>query len=369
MHQYRLDLLRFGAALLVLIGHFAFFGISAPEPTATGADRAFAELGGVGWFGWIGVQIFFVISGYVIAASAIATSWQTFAIKRAIRVFPALWVCSLVALAVRVAWGEPLALTVPDFVRSIFLSPKGPYIDGVVWTLVLEAVFYGLVAAVISRSSEGRNRSRSLDRLAIWLGAVSAAFLIVVVVVEATQITVYGQSLAALLDRFPFKVALLWHGVFFSLGMLILSIHKAGSTRFKIVCATFLLAMGVVQIQLQAERGDPMIPIAVWLLAVATIAWARLDAQWKPGPKTARVTQSLGLMTYPLYLGHFTLGMYLIPMLSPVITDRNLLFAVLIAIIFTNAWVIVIGPERLLQRWGRRTLLEGFRAGIDRRAT
>ena len=46
------------------------------------------------WFGWVGVEVFFVISGFVIANSASKTSPIEFLISRALRLYPAVWVCS-----------------------------------------------------------------------------------------------------------------------------------------------------------------------------------------------------------------------------------------------------------------------------------
>ena len=71
-----------------------------PNPAAAGAlDGAKLSAGLAPWgsFGWIGVEIFFVISGYVIASSAEGAAPRTFLRRRAQRLLPAAWVCATIA--------------------------------------------------------------------------------------------------------------------------------------------------------------------------------------------------------------------------------------------------------------------------------
>ena len=49
-------------------------------------------------FGWVGVQIFFVISGLVIANSARGASLQQFVVHRFLRLYPAAWCAAIVNL-------------------------------------------------------------------------------------------------------------------------------------------------------------------------------------------------------------------------------------------------------------------------------
>src|SRR5690554_5644422 len=79
-----LDLLRFGAALAVVLFHLV-------ETSAWGTRFAFPALSGVTMFGVYGVRLFFVISGFVILMSAWGHSPGRFVISRIARLYPAYW--------------------------------------------------------------------------------------------------------------------------------------------------------------------------------------------------------------------------------------------------------------------------------------
>ena len=68
-----LDPLRFGAALFVAVFHLMFYSwagasIGAPQGFEQffAADVQFPNAAPYTWFGWVGVEIFFVISGFVV---------------------------------------------------------------------------------------------------------------------------------------------------------------------------------------------------------------------------------------------------------------------------------------------------------------
>lgn len=362
-HLYGLDLVRFASALMVLVFHLSTFNIATPGYFADPDDRAFGWLSYVGAGGWVGVEIFFVISGFVIAASAEKATAKDFLFKRGIRVFPALWICSLIALSVQLLWGTPVGETVAAFARSIILSPQGPYIDGVVWTLVVEAVFYILIAGLILL---GHRLGRSvLDVGGLVLGVSSAAFIAGYFIVDALGTTVAGINVSDTMQRFPFSVALLWHGVFFALGMLIRKAAARALSGPEKVAAGLFFVSCLAEITHRSLSSYDVIPnqglalgaaIGLWLAGLAAILYSVFHGtafQWVGGK--ALIKQA-GLMTYPLYLNHFTFGMFLTPWLAQFIDSPTLLLLAVLAIVFTSSWLIMMGPERWLQAAGKKLL-------------
>jgi len=140
--------LRFVAALLVVVTHATFY---AQERL----DGAIAVWGG----GTVGVDVFFVISGFVMAVTAgpfeVKGGWRFFAVRRVIRIVPLYWIATTLKLAsilVLPAAVLHAALTPWSGVASyLFLPTRNA--DGAVepllgvgWTLIFEAAFYAVFA-------------------------------------------------------------------------------------------------------------------------------------------------------------------------------------------------------------------------------
>jgi exopolysaccharide production protein ExoZ len=112
---------------------------------------------GVIGFGASGVDIFFVISGFIIYSVTYGQESRTqqsalgFLIKRFIRIFPLYWICLFVTLAL---WGSGvfyrnLPVDGNIFACSLFLLPCDKLIVYVSWTLVYELYFYYLFAITL----------------------------------------------------------------------------------------------------------------------------------------------------------------------------------------------------------------------------
>lgn len=103
VRYYGLDLLRFLAALAVVLYHYTFRAYNSDNLSPV----RYEELGQLTRYGYLGVQLFFMISGYVILLSMQGKTVRQFLIARMQRLFPAFWVaCTLTFLVVRL-WGTP----------------------------------------------------------------------------------------------------------------------------------------------------------------------------------------------------------------------------------------------------------------------
>jgi peptidoglycan/LPS O-acetylase OafA/YrhL len=102
-------------------------------------------------YGYLGVNFFFAISGYVICliASKPTFSAGSFAINRAFRLFPMYWV-AMGAVAFLIVIGKYRPEPLGHFLYSMTLLPQsGESAYDVSWTLERELVFYMIAACVM----------------------------------------------------------------------------------------------------------------------------------------------------------------------------------------------------------------------------
>lgn len=364
-HYFGVDLLRFFAASLVVLNHFGIFAWNAPTMATSARWIAFPAFVPASWFGWVGVEIFFVISGFVIAASAQHATPGGFVKKRIIRVAPALWICSTLALAIQLTSKQPVAALFTAYAHSLVLSPIGPYIDGVVWTLVVEAVFYFLIFVVLLAGQFGQ-----INRIAAVLGAASAAFLMLFACAEYFHDFPVFANIASVCGRFYFKLTLLRYGVFFACGILLWHGFEGGFDRRTSALIAVFIAFCAAEIMIQSAeineitilRSEPgawlppllgraMFTIFIWLGGVVGLVLSvAFKSRIYSHLKIRRVfLQKVGLLTYPLYLNHFVLGMTLVPALFALGLERPFVFALSFAAVLGSSWFIMSVPEPALQ--------------------
>jgi exopolysaccharide production protein ExoZ len=120
-------------------------------------------------WGYLGVDFFFAISGYVICLIAARPSFSPllFAIKRLFRLYPIYWI-AMAGIAFLIAIGKYRIEPVGHFLYSMTLLPQNgaPAYD-LSWTLEREIVFYFIAACVVPLGG--------IPALAIVLAGLSAA--------------------------------------------------------------------------------------------------------------------------------------------------------------------------------------------------
>lgn len=114
-------------------------------------------------FGLFGVDVFFVISGYVVATSAQAiVDWRsagTFLSRRALRIFVGYWLV-LSPVLVLLAMGMPPMTSTPSIITSIALVEwrVENNVLPVAWSLTFELWFYACTAIIFATAAAARPR-------------------------------------------------------------------------------------------------------------------------------------------------------------------------------------------------------------------
>lgn len=170
-----LDYLRALAAWLVVWDHLANVFLHDRgrvfRPAEFIRDNITAPLGIIQDFGWFGVTLFFLISGFIISDRARVEGFYAFVVKRVLRIYPML----AIALALSVALvSSKDQVTVKNVLLNLtlanyFIVPQVVLL-GVAWTLAIEVAFYALTAATqFARGSPHRIAfNLAVVALAIW---------------------------------------------------------------------------------------------------------------------------------------------------------------------------------------------------------
>jgi peptidoglycan/LPS O-acetylase OafA/YrhL len=367
-HFLLLDPLRLGAALSVAVFHLMFWSWAWPSigvPPGfehyVAADVQFPSAARFTWFGWVGVEIFFVISGFVIANSASKSSAIEFLFSRALRLYPAVWVCSTATFIVLLlfAGGEASEFILP-YIRAMLLIPKGirgQWIDCVYWTLAAEMAFYGLVFCMLL------TKKITLRHLALGLTIYSGVFNAFALLVVSRVIPSEILYLVVLMFRVPCATWLLCHGCFFALGIWLFISANRKLTALELFAVTVTCLSGFTEIycfssflltSIPAISGQsPLAPIVVWAAAVLIIAVAANRSRGSTGiasPDAAGYLRTLGLITYPLYLTHNVFGSAIVRVLVHAGLDASLAVWVGLGMLVLICWLICAKIEPAIRR-------------------
>lgn len=310
-----LDIVRLGAALLVTLYHLSYWWWIPLNQT--GVDDQFRSALDLPAHlfsgGWVGVQIFFVLSGFVIAFSANQKNARQFVIGRIARLYPAAWICATITFCVSLQMAE-----FPNYLRAMTLSPIGPWISGVYWTLAVEIIFYALVMMVLAIWG-----SKALAKFGIILGCYSSAFWLLHVIDPLIGSPI--RPLFTAVEGYRGYLLLLHHGCDFALGMMLWKWAQDG-VNWKVISASGLfLISGLMGVAGMSRAISPILATPaytpnwhaaplLWLGAIAlvgaSIKWN--DVLWSWVGRWSAGIRFIGLMTYPLYLVHSEVGMMIV---------------------------------------------------------
>jgi peptidoglycan/LPS O-acetylase OafA/YrhL len=373
---HTLDGVRLASALAVAFFHLGFYCWANPSSTVGHAfanSGRFDALAPWAWCGWVGVETFFVISGLVIANSANGATPIAFAKSRALRLYPAVWICAPITfLALAFAVGDPLGDLLLPLAKSLALIPNGPWIDGVYWSLAVELVFYCVVFLMLVGG-----RFSSLPLMAWGLTAWGGLYLTGVVLRDVNIMP--GSMLWDVLSAHQ-DILLLRHGTFFALGIWLWLSSQHLMTVARWICAGACVLFGCIEVadhgyevrQVgQNYTGFPVgVPIALWLGSVLLMFLAtRFPEVFAPDSQRARQwLKRAGAMTYPLYLVHSVAGAGLMRLLISYGTNQWLALAVAFTAAVSVSYLVATVWEPNVRKQ-LRAAIEHFEQGVLRPAT
>lgn len=289
-----LDGLR-GLAIAVVVLYHAFTRWNGIEPWEP------APFAWPLYAGKFGVQLFFVISGFVIFMSLERSAGALgFARRRWLRLFPAMLIAAIfIWITAPLIPARPLgAPNWVDFLPSLsFISPaiwsaalgtEVRWLDGVFWTLWVEAVFYAVAAIAFFGLK---------DRAGLLVMAIAAGELLVAIPVDGLGM---GWKPLALANFAGEKFGAM-HFFWFACGICIWRYIAGGQADRRLLAgaaACALLAGLRVALDEGAALGLLLGPVVLALVFGACFT--------EPGRRLAAssVPVFFGFISYPLYLVH-----------------------------------------------------------------
>jgi peptidoglycan/LPS O-acetylase OafA/YrhL len=328
------DSLRGLAACAVMLYHYSGGDLRAPLARVL-SDPVVAALRG----GWLGVQVFFVLSGFVIAKTVgdramTPTGAVRFALRRQVRLDPPYW--ASIALACASAWAFGVSRHQPYTLPSLgsvaahlvylqeFLGVRA--IQSVYWTLAIEVQFYLVLVMSLALLQPVR-------RHAVWV--------------------VLASALGSLAQSMNWRFVHGWfipHWYLFALGAL------AWWTQRRRASLGAFVAL-VVWCAYEGHVHDRSEPVAGALVAATLALAARGEGlerwlAWRP-------LTFLGTISYGIYLLHTIVGAHVRGLIGGVVHSRTPTGALIVtalasAVTVGCAWGLYRAVERPAMRLAAR---------------
>lgn len=318
-----LDVLRGIAALNVVLFHYtAKFRLNFGHDYPSKYD----------WnIGQYGVELFFIISGFVIFMSLQGkTSIGDFAYKRFSRLYPTYWICMILTFLVVGLARDP---GIESQSAAVFLMNltmiQGAFniknIDGVYWSLIPELFFYVSMGLLFQLGWLNKVRTIAL----VWLSLM----------------------LFNTLFKLPFGAYFLnlEYGMFFMAGILFYQIKFAKGDWHEHVLIGFCFLAAVL-----THPGLTLFYVFVFIfLLFYLFVYDQLKFfSWKP-------FIFLGYISYPLYLLHQNIGFVLMRKMEPYIGNEYLLIFITMVLIVTLAWLVTRFLEKPVLQFLRNYRIQG----------
>ncbi len=322
----------------MVLFHYGFRGHAADNLSL----MPYRALAPVVKYGYLGVELFFMISGFVILMTASRGSLRDFVVSRISRLYPAFWVCCTITFLVTLVIGAPyFSASLPQYLANMTMlsEPAGiSWMDGAYWSLFVEIKFYCLVAVVLAL--------RKLH----WIEWLLALWLMVAVCLEIYPVALLVYVTAS------------QSAAFFVAGSCCYLIWSRGGSlcRLGLIGVSWLMALyqsikalGSLEIRYQAPMNPWIVGgiITVFFLIMLAVSFGKTKAI------SSRRWVLAGAVTYPLYLLHQNIGYMVFNKAYPAVNPHLLLWGMLGLML-----LLAYGVHRFIER----PIIAPLKKGVSR---
>ena len=313
---------------------FNFWFYSDARGNLYGFNHIYSPLFQLGQFG---VHLFFVISGLVITMTVLRCKTALeFAVRRFARLFPALFVCSLLSLTFVNAFGPAnLHRTAIDWLTSLTFDPvilHHEAVDGVYWSLLVEVKFYIWVALLFQFLGKR-----------FWIGLVALSVL--EIPLQAVSPKLAGYLVPNYLPFFLLGVSA-WQ-------LLFERDRKAGTIVGIVGALLFAVQLPGYTVRLTYPYLHPIAEVALTAAIAIMLLTIRL-----PAPGWLAPLSAIGRWSYGLYLLHQHIGVSIIRIATGAGAPDLVAVALASGILIGLAWLIHIWVELP----GQAAIMKRYRA-------
>ena len=331
---YELDLLRFLAALSVVLFHYTFL-----NATESSAVAAYPVLSVAFKYGYLGVELFFIISGFVILLTAKNKDCRRFIISRVARLYPAFWVAVTLTTLVVLLLDDSAKISLSQYVWNLTMVgnlANVDNIDPVYWTLQVELKFYFWVFVILLF-----NKLRYIEFfIFIWLA------------VSLLEVFHFAHGLT------HFLLIPKW-APYFSAGALFFLAYTEGFNlkRLFLLLLAYCLSIYYVTQDINEKLvlyANDFSPITASILITIFYGLFLLIATKKAVALRHHWFAIVGVITYPLYLVHQKIGLIIYQLVADSINKYLLLITLVSAMVMFSYFIHKYIESRSiigLKRW------------------
>lgn len=343
-----LDSLRACAILLVLLRHWA---VAAQEQWGNLGNGPLAALA---FNGWLGVDLFFVLSGFLIAthfagpdAAPIArASIAGFYRRRIFRTLPLYW--GVIVLSWCAApWGVGTGYSQLSFMTHFLFLQDYLTSDVMVtlWSLAVEEKFY-LVAPLLLYLLLRLRRAWATALLLLAMAAIAWSMQQAAASIPGAHYSTFFWTVRA-----PFHHAMLA----ILAGVLVALLHggprlrtgQAPGRGFAITAAAAMVLLGMAD---WVNLGNWPVTCAViagaTLLSAALVWFGLAINRLRPAFGSAQSMRAVAKLSYALYLAHFPLIVPAMELTKALAPSPLLFFAIYLLLSFAAAWLLHVALEK-----------------------